>query len=171
MPSEASAVEPGLQKPAGLWKKALSALLALAMFGMMALTFVDVIGRYILSRPVPGSSELVQVLMAVVIAAGVPLVTLSREHISIGLLRGFFTGRGRWLLDALIMAGSIALLAFLAYCLWQQVVALHRSQMGTTFLGIPIAPVALLLSVMIAFTGLIEAAHLYRHLRKRSRSA
>lgn len=171
MPPDQSAAAPIRQTPAGLWKKALSALLALAMFAMMALTFVDVIGRYILARPVPGSSELVQVLMAIVIAAGLPLVTLSREHISIGLLAGFFRGRGRWLLDASIMVATIALLAFLAYCLWGQAAALHRARMGTTFLGIPIAPVAFMLSAMVAITSLIEAVHLYRHLRKPSKPA
>lgn len=169
MSHDESATEPIQGTSTGFWEKALSVLLALAMFALMTVTFIDVVGRYLLARPVPGSIEIVQVLMAGVIAAGLPLVTHSRKHISIGLLAIFFRGRGRWLLDALIMAGTVAVLAFLAQRLWQQAVALHRSHMGTAFLDIPIAPVALVLSAMIAFTGLIEAVQLIRHLRARSR--
>ena len=146
-------------------EKALSAVVALAMSGMMGLTFVDVVGRYVLSWPVPGSSELMQVLMAGVICGALPLVTFSRRHISMDLLARLFVDKGRRVLDVLIRAGTVAVLAFIALCLWQQGVGLHKAHAGTVYLGIPIAPVAFVLSALIAITSLVEAVRLIRHLR------
>ena len=47
----------------------------------MWLTFFDVGGRKLLSSSVPGSLELTELLMVVVIFAGLPLVSLHGEHV------------------------------------------------------------------------------------------
>ena len=47
-------------------------LAALALFAIMVLTLVDVSGRKLLSASVPGSLELTELLMVVVIFAGLP---------------------------------------------------------------------------------------------------
>ena len=52
------------------------AIAALALFAIMALTLVDVSGRKVLSTSVPGSLELTELLMVVVIFAG--LIFLKR---------------------------------------------------------------------------------------------
>ena len=58
-----------------------SALAAVALFAIMWLTLVDVTGRKLLSASVPGSLELTELLMVVVIFAGLPLVSLRGEHV------------------------------------------------------------------------------------------
>ena len=52
------------------------AIAALALFAIMVLTLVDVSGRKAISTSVPGSLELTELLMVVVIFAGLPLVSL-----------------------------------------------------------------------------------------------
>jgi TRAP-type transport system small permease protein len=52
-----------------------------ALFAIMALTFFDVLGRKLLSQSIPGSLELTEMLMVVVIFAGLPLVSLRGEHV------------------------------------------------------------------------------------------
>jgi TRAP-type transport system small permease protein len=52
-----------------------------ALFAIMALTLVDVSGRKLLSQSVPGSLELTELLMVVVIFAALPLVSLRGEHV------------------------------------------------------------------------------------------
>ena len=56
-------------------------LAALALFAIMMLTLVDVSGRKVLSESVPGSLEMTELLMVVVIFAGLPLVSLAGEHV------------------------------------------------------------------------------------------
>ena len=56
-------------------------LAAAALFAIMALTFFDVGGRKLLSNSIPGSLELTELLMVVVIFAALPLVSLAGEHV------------------------------------------------------------------------------------------
>jgi TRAP-type transport system small permease protein len=58
-----------------------SALAALALFAIMWLTLIDVTSRKLLSGSVPGSLEVTELLMVVVIFAGLPLVALRGEHV------------------------------------------------------------------------------------------
>ncbi len=55
---------------------------AAALFAIMVLTLVDVTGRKLLSASVPGSLEMTELLMVVVIFASLPLVALGGEHVA-----------------------------------------------------------------------------------------
>ena len=50
-----------------------------ALFAIMALTFFDVLGRKFASNSIPGSLELTELLMVVVIFAALPLVSRARR--------------------------------------------------------------------------------------------
>ena len=139
----------------------LGAIVALAMFGMMAVTFIDVVGRYLFSRPLPGSSELVQVLMAAMIGAALPIVTGAREHVSMDLLSGLFRGAARRALEVAIDLFSTAVLAFLAMRLWDQAVNLQRAKAGTLYLDVPIAPVAYALAALLGVAAITQLAMLF----------
>ncbi|MDD9908590.1 MAG: TRAP transporter small permease [Ahrensia sp.] len=56
-----------------------------ALFVMMILTFVDVVGRYGFNKSIFGASEMIEVLMVVVIFAGVAFVTASDQHIKVDI--------------------------------------------------------------------------------------
>lgn len=66
-------------------ERVLAVLAGVALFIMMVLTFVDVIGRYGFNKSIFGSSEMIEVLMVVVIFAGVAFVTASDQHIKVDL--------------------------------------------------------------------------------------
>lgn len=67
--------------PRKLIETACSLLAALALFGIMWLTLLDVSGRKLLSESIPGSLEVTELLLVVVIFAGLPLVSLRGEHV------------------------------------------------------------------------------------------
>ncbi|MGL6109369.1 MAG: TRAP transporter small permease [Rubrivivax sp.] len=85
-----------------------SALAAAALFAIMWLTLVDVSSRKLLSGSVPGSLELTELLMVVVIFAGLPLVALRGEHVVFdsidALLPAAVLRLQRWIIDALCAA-------------------------------------------------------------------
>ena len=56
-------------------------LSAAALFAIMALTFADVTGRKLLDHSIPGSLEMTELLMVIVIFAALPLVSLRGEHV------------------------------------------------------------------------------------------
>ncbi|MDP1893754.1 MAG: TRAP transporter small permease, partial [Hydrogenophaga sp.] len=67
-------------------QQAVSLLLVLMLSAMVALTFTDVVGRRLFNTPVFGANDLTEHLMAVIIFAGLPLLTAQRGHLSIDLL-------------------------------------------------------------------------------------
>jgi len=66
-------------------ERVLAVLAGIALFIMMILTFIDVIGRYGFNKSIFGSSEMIEVLMVVVIFAGVAFVTASDQHIKVDI--------------------------------------------------------------------------------------
>ena len=131
---------------------------AAALLAMMILTFVDVIGRYVFSRPISGSSELIQLLMGSMIAAALPLVTVARQHITMELFANLFRGTARHVLDGLILLSSAAVLLFLAWLMFAQGVSQYQSRATTIYLGLRKAPVAFGLCALMVIAALLELA-------------
>ena len=77
-------------QPLGFFDRALApplgVLAALVLFCLMALTCADVIGRYFFGTPVYGAFEMTEMLLAALIFAGLPLVTLRNDHVTVDLL-------------------------------------------------------------------------------------
>ena len=66
------------------WTRRAEAVLGVAaaaiLFAMMVLTTVDVVARYVFNRPLRGAFEITELLLVVLIFAGLPLVSLAGEH-------------------------------------------------------------------------------------------
>jgi TRAP-type C4-dicarboxylate transport system permease small subunit len=131
-------------------------LAALALFAIMWLTFFDVIGRKFLSESIPGSLEVTELLMVVVIFAGLPLVSLRGEHIVFDSLDHLLAPAVRRLQQALIDGLCATLLAGLAWRMW--VKASHMMDYGdkTQQLGITLGYFVYLMSVLIGITALVH---------------
>jgi TRAP-type C4-dicarboxylate transport system permease small subunit len=130
-------------------------LVALALATMAVVTALDVIGRYLLNAPLPGSYELVGLLLAITVFAALPLATLGREHVVVDVLDHLLPPRLVALQRAVTEAAAGAVLAVLAWQLWLRGERLALEHATTNLLAIPLAPVAFL---MAAFTALAAAA-------------
>jgi TRAP-type C4-dicarboxylate transport system permease small subunit len=134
-----------------------SVLAAAALFGIMWLTLVDVVSRKLLSGSVPGSLELTELLMVVVIFAGLPLVALRGEHVvfdSLDPLLPAWLRRAQQCLIELFCAAALAGVAWL--------MAIKGSQMlqygdKTQQLGLTLGYFVFLMSALIFVAA---AAHL-----------
>ena len=113
---------------------------AAALFAIMALTFFDVGGRKLLSNSIPGSLELTELLMVVVIFAAMRLVTLRGGHVVFDSL------------DSLCAGAMLAL----AWLMWDAGSQFLASGETTAQLKILKAPFLYGMSVMCAVTGLIH---------------
>ena len=139
---------------------------AVALFAMMTVTFVDIAGRFLLHRPLAGSTDLVQVLMLLTAGCALPAVTCRGEHLSIGLFDGARSTpleRGRRAMVALVLALTFAALAVV---LWRHAgdAALNGDVIG--YLRLPVAPFVVILSVLCLVTALVGAALVPRALRR-----
>lgn len=60
-------------------------VMALFLLAMVALTFADVVGRRLIGKPIYGSNDITEHLMALVVFTGLPLVTAAGAHLTIDL--------------------------------------------------------------------------------------
>ena len=63
------------------WLKFGDGASALVLFALMAMTCIDVVGRYFFNSPLDGATELTQLMMGLIVFAILPTVCLSLIHI------------------------------------------------------------------------------------------
>src|SRR5260370_8620758 len=79
---------------------------------MMLLTVVDVVARYLFSRPLRGAFEVTELMLLVLIFAGLPLVSFTDEHALMDFIDRLLGRRAqRWLEGAVqVLCGALMLL-------------------------------------------------------------
>lgn len=70
-------------------RKPLEAGMILMLFLMIALTFIDVLGRKLFGKPLYGAHDLTEHLMALIVFSGLPLLTAQRGHLCVDLFDRF----------------------------------------------------------------------------------
>jgi TRAP-type C4-dicarboxylate transport system permease small subunit len=134
---------------------------SIILFVLMALTTADVVGRK-LDFPIRGGVEVVEILLAMLIFAGLPLVTEARQHIVIDTLEGFMSRGLRRGLDAFANALCAVTMFGMAWMFYdKRVTRVQEAGDTTSVLQINLTPVAYFLLVMIVVTGLIHVALMF----------
>lgn len=131
-------------------------LAAAALFGIMALTLVDVSGRKLLSESVPGSLELTELLMVVVIFAGLPLVSLAGEHVVFDSLDSWLPSMVRRLQTLLVELFCSAALVGMAWLMWVKAGQMAEYGDITAQLKISQGPFVYGMSALCAVTALVH---------------
>ena len=152
-----------LGPPAHLWERRADAVLgaaaSLILFCMMALTFVDVVLRYVFNRPLAGAFEVTELMLLVLIFAGLPLVTHAGEHVTMDLIDRLLGARARRLMARLVELGCSALMFLLAWLMWLKAGRIAGYGDTTDVLRIPVGPFVYFMAAMILLSGLL---HLYK---------
>jgi TRAP-type C4-dicarboxylate transport system permease small subunit len=131
-------------------------LAAAALFAIMILTLIDVSGRKALSQSVPGSLEMTELLMVVVIFSGLPLVSLAGEHVVFDSLdpwlpRGVRRAQGL-LVDACCALGLLGV----AWLMWTMASQMAGYGETTAQLKLPKAPFVYGMSLLCTVTALVH---------------
>lgn len=126
---------------------------AILLFALMALTCVDVVGRYFFNSPVYGGLELTEIMLAGMIFSALPLVSVRSEHVVIDLFSAP-AGRLRRIQDFLAnVIGAIAC-GVLAQQMWMRGQRLTRAHETTIQIKIPMDFVAYSISILLVVTAL-----------------
>ncbi|WP_180899805.1 TRAP transporter small permease [Martelella soudanensis] len=125
------------------------------LVSMMMLTIVDVVGRYLMNRPLIGATEMTELLLAAIIFVGLPAASLDDEHITVDFISARTPLSVEPFRRALIAVVSAVVLGVVCWRLW--IVGDNLSSYGavTDSLDIPVAPVAYLTSVLTGIAMLI----------------
>ncbi len=136
--------------------RVLLGLAGLVMFLMMALTFIDVVGRYLVRSPVPGTFEMIQFLLPWLIFSVLPVITKEETHITVTVLDGVVSERVRWIQGLVIQIVSGAVIGLVSVALWRQGTALTAGGYISGYLEWPLGPVAYALSALCFLTLLVQ---------------
>ena len=146
----------------------LNLVAAAAIFAMSALTFVDVLGRYLFASPIPGTFEIVGLLLGVVAFTGLPLVSSNQTHITVDLFDGFIRGDFRRVRGFLVLAGSALTVAFIGHRLLTAGLDEAANDFVTEDLGITRAPLIYLMAALAFLTSVLLLVMCWRYLSGRS---
>ena len=143
-------------------ERGLGLLAAACLFGMMTLTFVDVLGRKLLDRSLPGGLELTELMMLGLIFSAMPLTSLKGEHVLFDLLdrslpRALRSVQG--LISNLICA---ALMAGGAWLVFQRASRVSLEGDTTAQLLLPLAPFFNAVWVMLVITAGVHLVLAFR---------
>ena len=140
-----------------------------AVLAMVAVTAIDVAGRYFLGQPVTSGHALVQALVFVVVFLGLPLLSSMRGYMRVELLDTALPPRlARIRQRSVDGAATACLVVFGLQFLWQGRYYGYRGEY-IEMLEIPLAWFAYLGGALCLFAALLTAARLFLPPRENQR--
>ena len=154
--------------PARGWERRVEGLLGVAasaiLMAMMLLTFIDVVARYLFRRPVRGAFELTELMLLVLIFAGLPLVSFTDEHAVMDFVDRVLGGRVLRGLQRLVQAVNAAFMFLLAWLTWLKADRIWAYRDSTDVLRILYGPFVYFMAGTLGLAGII---HLYKIVQRR----
>ena len=142
------------------WERRFDAALGVSasviLFVLMMVTFVDVVGRYIFNHPLRGAFEGTELMLLVLIFAGLPLVSHADEHVTMDFIDHMVGPRGRALIVRLSHFICAAIFLGLSWLIWLKAGKISAYGDTTDVLRIAIGPFVYFMALMIALSGLIH---------------
>ena len=145
------------------WERRVDAALGIAasviLFLMMMLTFVDVVARYLFNFPLRGGFEITELMLLVLIFAGLPLVSHADEHVTMDFIDRVLPEGGRRFVVRAVHAVCAAVMFFLTWQVWIKAGKISGYGDTTDVLKITVGPFVYFMAAMILLTALV---HLYK---------
>lgn len=144
--------------------KVLEVFSSIVLMIMMLLTFVDVVGRYILGAPIFGASEMISTMLALLIFAGLGIANARDKHIVVELIDCRVRALSPRFYDIAVHGLSLVVMCLIVYVLVEAAIEAAHVNSRTVVLEWPlsliIGTVAALaaLSVVSQVLGLITGA-------------
>ena len=145
------------------WERRADAVLGIAasilLSCLMLVTFVDVVARYLFNRPIRGAFDVTELLLLVLIFAGLPLVSHADEHVTMDFIDRMLPAPA---VPVLIRAVHALVAAVFFFLTWQVIIKAGRiSAYGDTtdVLRIAVGPFVYFMAAMIFLSGLV---HLFK---------
>jgi TRAP-type transport system small permease protein len=127
-----------------------------ALFAIMVLTFLDVGGRKLLDNSIPGSLELTELLMVIVIFGALPLVSLRGEHVEFDSLDAYLPHWMRTAQNVLVQLLCALVMLALGWLMWRTGNQFLETGETTAQLKFLKAPFVYGMGVLCTVTGLVH---------------
>jgi TRAP-type C4-dicarboxylate transport system permease small subunit len=118
---------------------------------MMFLTAADVIMRYSLNKPIQGTYELTQFMLAITVAVGLSYCAVEKGHVTIDLVTTRMPRRMRAIFDCVTGLLGLIVAGLMAWQTCIHITMLQKSGLVSTVLLIPMYPFVAIVAFGIAF--------------------
>ncbi len=160
--SDKNSIETKTETETGVWQlfdsllhMLIGPVVSIVLFLMMALTFADVVGRYVFSAPITGALELTEFSMAIVIFLGLALLSTEEGHVTVDLFDSITPKGVKKAQTVIVNIASAVIMGVISWQLW--VKAAETSVYGdmTEFLRMPLAPLIYFMSIMSGIASFV----------------
>ncbi len=129
---------------------------AMALFAIMWLTLLDVTGRKFFNNSIPGSLELTEILMVIVIFGALPLVSWRGEHVVFDSLDPFIPAWLKGIQTSIVHLVCAGVFGFLGRLMLLRADRFAEYGDATVQLQLSLAPVAWLMAGLLAITAAVH---------------
>ena len=150
-----------IAKPAA---RGLNYIAAGVLTAMMILTGIDVFFRYVFDKPVPGSFEMTEFMMPLVITFGFAFCALEKGHVQVELLTSMLPKRGQALANSLASLVFFCMFFFITWQTWLRAKGMMDVGQTSIVLYIPIYPFVLAVAVGSAALCLVVLRDFFSYL-------
>ena len=130
-------------------------MVAIIVIGMVVLTFSDVIGRRLFGAPIYGANDLTEHLMALIVFAGLPIVTANGLHLTVDLFSKLLDQSAmRWWSVSTGIAVAI-ILALISWLFFKQADTAREIREVSQALNVPRSPLYIYMSISCALSACV----------------
>ena len=131
---------------------------------LVLITVIDVLGRYLLSLPLPGTTEITEIILGILIYIGLPYITRDEEHVTVSLFSNYFNSSIIKIQKIVVNFIVSIILFIIARQLYLHGLDLNLYNEITTFLEIPKAPIAYMMAALSIIASIIALCNSYKYL-------
>ena len=150
---------------ANAWLKFGDGASSLVLFALMAMTCIDVVGRYFLNSPLDGATELTQLMMGLIVFAILPTVCYREEHVSVDLLDLLLPDNWTNVRQVILNLLMAIMMIVVAWRVWISANFMVDYGDATKFLAIPYAPITYFIAVMSGAASIAFVLNGLRYVR------
>ena len=129
-----------IKKTAGIISMIAARIGMLAIVILLFLTVADVLGRFILNKPIPGTFELTKILFALSVFFSFSVSQYNGENLGITLIYDRFPLRGKGVLDFISSVVSIAMFSVAFLQMLKYGARMRGTNTSTSVLRLPMHP-------------------------------
>lgn len=131
---------------------------------LVFITVIDVLGRYLLGSPLPGTTEITEIILGLLIYIGLPYICRNEEHVSVSLFSNYLKKSFLSIQKALVNFIVFILLCIIAMQLYIHGMDLNSYSEITTYLEIPKAPIAFSMVFLTILAAINTLFNCYEYL-------
>lgn len=123
---------------------------------LVALLVVDVALRYVFNLPLQWGSDVKELMLIIVVTAGLPATSLIDQHIRVSLFDDYMPAKLRcgWTRLRLFLTGLVAVM--IAYALATLAMEMYRFGDRAEMINIPLWPIAAIVAISAALSAISE---------------